>query len=75
MGWKSIVDYVRVIPKLYYGGISMMKYPRQFLFVCDDEIHRKLKELAKRDSSSMGRIIRLLIERAYDDVVSSPNLD
>jgi len=51
-----------------------MKYADRFTFRLDVETIRKLKFLAEKDKSSLGRIIRILIDQAYEKA-TSPDLD
>jgi len=51
------------------------RFTKKVMFLCDDETYNKLKNLADQDKSSMGRIIRELIDQAQDETSTSLNLD
>ena len=53
----------------------MKRFTKKVMFLCDAETYNKLKNLAEQDKSSMGRIIRELIDGAQDEVVTGIHLD
>lgn len=48
----------------------MEKYSERITFRADQERMRKLKFLAEKDMSSVGRIIRILIDKAYREAMT-----
>ena len=47
-----------------------MYYPKKFMFMLNETIHEQLKELAENEQRSMGSIVRLLIQKAYEQMVA-----
>lgn len=53
----------------------MNRYANRLTFRLGSDTIAKLRFLADRDHSSLGRILRILIENAYAQATVSPNLD
>jgi polysaccharide deacetylase 2 family uncharacterized protein YibQ len=56
--------YAKRLSKLQIKEVIMQKLNRKFIFWLDDDTYNRLKALADAEKSSMGRMIRVIIDAA-----------
>ena len=54
---------------------GLKRYPTKFMFLLNDQLHNQLETLAEKERRSMGEIVRMLIQAAYEQMAASRDLD
>jgi hypothetical protein len=65
--------YAIRLSKLLTKEVIMHKLNRKFIFWLDDDTYNGLKALANAEKSSMGRMIRVIIDAALSKSKVYPN--